>query len=100
MAILKAVEWKHVEFKEAVYIVDKPAETYNSQIVLAIYSNKDSLLAGEQPLFYDPQNVPDEQMKLLFTETALKAEGVSARSQSYVYIKSLPDFIDCEDLIL
>ena len=100
MAILKAVEWKHLNLADAVYVVDKPAETYNSQIVMAIYANKDSLLAGEQPLFYDSQMVPDEQMKLLFTETALKAEGVSARSQSYIYIKSLPDFIDCEDLIL
>jgi hypothetical protein len=81
-------------------VVDKPAETYNSQIVMAIYANKESLIEGEQPLFYDSQIVPENVMTTLFTETALKAEGVSARSQSYIYIKSLPDFEESEDLIL
>lgn len=99
MAILKSIEWKHTTFETACIVVDKPAETYNSQIILAIYSNSESLTGGEQPLFYDPVIVPDNQMQLLFTESALKAEGVTARSQSYVYIKTLPDYADCKDLI-
>ncbi len=100
MAIKKAIVWRHQNFNAAVIVVNKPAETYNSQIIIDVYSNADSLSGGETPLYQESIYVPDNIMATLFTEDALKVEGVTARSQTYLYIKTLPEYSDSEDLML
>ncbi|MFA6038425.1 MAG: hypothetical protein WC748_09945 [Legionellales bacterium] len=98
MAILKALTWNHINIPDAYIKLITPAESQSATIVLAVYANKESRDAGESPLYNIMENVPFEIHKKLFSEEALRGEGITARSQSYLYIKTLPDYIDCEDV--
>lgn len=98
MAIKKAIVWNHITLPDAYLKVISHADSQSVSINIGVYTNKESRDAGDQPIYTINENVPFEIHQQLFSEDALKAEGVTARSQSYIYLKSLPDFADCEDI--
>jgi hypothetical protein len=99
MAIKKTIVWNHITISDAYIRVITPADFQNPIIILGVYANSESRAEGDQPLYYINVTISNiETHQLLFSEDALKAEGVTNRSQSYLYLKSLPEYADCEDV--
>jgi len=92
MAIQKQVTWLMLNIAKAYIKIVKPADSDSNIIVIEVYSCKESKEAKQSFMFTNTIFVSDEQYALLFSEETLKVKGVTAKSQSYVYLKTLSDY--------
>ena len=98
MALIKSIVWNNLDVTTAYLKVIKEGNSDNKQIVVAVYSCKKSRDEELQPLYYIPVDIDDEAHGTMFCEAALKQSDVTAKSQSYEYLKTLPEFESATDL--
>jgi hypothetical protein len=100
MAIKIKRVWKRIQLDSAYASIEREADSRNKHIILAIYSCEESKKVDhDTPLYHETDIfIPDDIHATMFCESALKQADVSALSQSYMYLKSLPQYADCEDV--
>jgi hypothetical protein len=98
MSLQQLVNFNHVDYPEGYLKVTGHADSDNKMINISFYGNKASKDAGDAPLKNYPVIVDDESHAVLFSEDALKQVNVSAKLQSYMYLKSLPEYSEALDV--
>jgi len=69
----------------------------NSILFILGYTGESDRNADKKPLIARSVTLTEEQVTAYFSETALKAEGVSPYTQAYAFAKTMADFTDAVD---
>ena len=99
MGFTKLIPWRRIELPQSYWKILSAANPDNKSIVLGVYTNKESSDDGDAPLYTPEIIVDDVSFAELFSETSLKQEGVTAKSQSYVYVRSLEEYSEATDIL-
>lgn len=99
MGFTKSINWRKIELSESYWRVLVPADSYQCNITLGVYTCKESADVNDQPLYTKSILVDPKSFAEMFSEYALQQENVTAKSQSYTYVKSLEEFAEVTDVL-
>jgi hypothetical protein len=99
MALKLNKNWRRLVIPECYARVEKSADSRNNDILVGFYACEDAKkIDGDTPIWYsDPILIPADIHSTMFSEATLKQPDVTALSQSYVYLKTLPEFENSEN---
>jgi hypothetical protein len=98
MAIQKSIIWKQVPLEKAYLKILRECSKTFPEIVLGVFTCKESKDLEEGYIYTISVPVPEDIISSMFSEEVLKQPDISNMLQSYIYLKTLPEYSDTLDV--